>query len=182
VLRLFEEFAARRARGERPDPVAYLERAGDGAGELRPMLDRLLAGEPGREPSPETLAMMSALAEGEPPLLGLRRHRRVRVDAMVDGLVAALGIDPAARAKVKDRYQRLEGGLLDPRRIDARLRDAIAAALGVAGGDLAIGGPPPAAAADMAFARAHDAAPAPLAAPSAAPEEPDEVDRLFGLA
>ena len=186
VPRLFEEFAARRARGERPDPVAYVERAGDGAEDLRRMLDRLLAAAPGVEPSPEAVAIVGAIAEGEPALLGLRRHRRLRVDAVVDRLVARLGLDPAARPKVKRNYQRLEGGLLDPRRIDPRLRDAIAAALGVSGRDLAIGGPPapptPPAPAEAAFARSYaeyDAPPGPL--PEHA-DEPDEIDRLFGLA
>jgi hypothetical protein len=129
---------------------------------------------------------VSAIAEGEPALLGLRRHRRLRVDAVVDALVARLGLDPADRPRVKRNYQRLEGGLLDPRRIDPRLRDAIAGALGIPGRDLAIGGPPasptPAAPAGAAFARALGPAEAAPEPPTERAGEPDEVDRLFGLA
>jgi len=181
-MRLFEEFAARRARGERPDPAPYLERAGEGADDLRRMLDRLLQTAPAQEPTPELVAMMGALVEGEPALLGLRRHRRMRVDAVAAGLVARLGLDPAAQAKVKRNYQRLEGGLLDLTRVDRRLRDALAAVLGVSGRELAIGVAAAASGTEaIAFARS-EGQDARLEPPPSAPEEPDEIDRLFGLA
>ncbi len=56
VMVLFDEYAARFARGERPDPREYLRRAGEGAEELASLIDaaealRLTAAAPPR-PSP----------------------------------------------------------------------------------------------------------------------------------
>jgi hypothetical protein len=184
TLRLFEEFAVRRARGERPDPVPYLERAGDDADDLRLMLDRLLQDAPVPAATPELVEVMAALVEGEPALLGLRRARRMRVDAMVAALARRLSVPSAARTRLKAHYQRLEGGLIDIARVDARLRAALAETLAVSEAELTSGGPSPgpahASQAALARARADDPVPAvDLPGPPAGP--PDELDRLFGL-
>jgi hypothetical protein len=186
VLALLEEFAVRRARGERPDPLLYLERAGDEADALAAMIEGLVASVPPPEPAPEVVERMRALVAGEPELLGLRLGRRMRVDEVVAGLVERLGLDRARAPKVRRLYQRLEGGLLDASRIEARLADALARVLGVPRSDLPLTGPPPAAPAmpDLLLARSDWAgseviasAPAPYLA-----DEPDEIDRLFGAA
>jgi hypothetical protein len=182
VDRLFDDYASRRARGERPDPRDYLARAGDGAEELGEMIDRLLMAAPAQPADPELVAMMEAWVEDEPPLLGLRRHRGVRVDQVVEVLLERLGIDPAGRAKVRRCYQRLEAGLAEPRRVDRRVVAAIAAALGVPERDVAIGGPPAPSAARSALARSDGAQEGLLAPIPSDAAEPDEIDRLFGLA
>ena len=186
VMTLFEEFAARRARGERPDPVDYLARAGARAADLATLIDRYLQEAPAPEaPAPEDVAVVGALLEGEPALLGLRRGRGVRVDAVAARIVEALGLDEGRATRVKRLYQRLEAGLLDPRRVDRRVLSAVAAALGVAERDVPLGGPRGAREVVVAFAR--DPASAPSARdvelpPEPPPEEADaEVDRLFGL-
>src|SRR5688572_7202292 len=106
VMELLEEFAVRRARGERPDALLYLERAGDGAGELAAMIDRLVASAPPPEPAPQVVERMRALVAGEPALLGLRLGRRMRLDDVVAGLVERLGLDRARAPKVRRLYQR----------------------------------------------------------------------------
>lgn len=184
VVELLEHFAAARARGERPDPLPYLERAGDDADALRDLIDALLTEAPPPPPDPAVVAMMDALVAGDPPLLGARLHRRLPVDAVVDALVARLALDPGRRAKVKGLYQRLEGGLLDAARLHPRLTAALAEALGIGPRDVALGGAADAPGAGPLFARAA-APPARLdeAWPDAptSPAVPDEIDRLFGL-
>lgn len=184
---LLEEFAAARARGDRPDAAAYLARAGAGADELAQLIDGLVRRTEPPAPDPALVAMMEALASGDPPLLGARLRRRLGVDAVVAGLVGTLHLDPARRDRVKRHYQRLEGGLLDPSRLDPRLVVALADALGVRAADLGL-----AAAATAADGRplARGGPGAAADAPSAGPPdrsangapEADEIDRLFGLA
>lgn len=182
---LFEEYAARRARGEHPDAADFLARAGDGAAELATLIDRhLQAAPPPEAPPPEALAVVDALLEGEPALLGLRRGRGVRVDAVAARIVGALGLGARRAGRVKRLYQRLEAGLIDPRRVDRRVLRAVADALGVAEGDLPLAGPPPASGPAIAFARSIAAAPPAADLPGAEPSPDDadaEVDRLFGL-
>lgn len=187
VLALFEDFAAARARGERPDPGPYLARAGDGEADLAGMIIAHVRSAPTPAPAAEVVAMMDALVQGEPPLLGARLHRRLTVDAVVAALLASLGIDAARRAKVKRLYQRLEGGLIDAGRIDPRLASAIGDALGIRPRDVALGPlpveTPPGS--SLRFARVADPAVALDATGPASPvadDAPDEIDRLFGLA
>lgn len=183
-MMLFEEYAARRARGERPDAAAYLARAGDAAAELARLIDlHLQAAHPPEAPPPEALAVVDALLEGEPALLGLRRGRGVRVDAVAARIIGALGLGAGRLPRVKRLYQRLEAGLIDPRRVDRRVLRAVADALGVAEGDLPLAGRPPAAGPAIAFARSVGAAPAAgPPGPEPPPDDADaEVDRLFGL-
>jgi hypothetical protein len=58
---LFDEFAARHARGEHPDAREYLERAGESRNELARLLDGFLAGAPVQPPSEETLTLFASL-------------------------------------------------------------------------------------------------------------------------
>jgi len=183
--RLLDDFAARFARGEQPDPREYLDQAGQEADELRELIDSYLVAAPPPPPDEEAVALMEAWIAGEPPLLELRRRRGRRRDAVVDAIVGALGIDPAKRARVVGHYHRLESGLLDLRRVDRRVLAAIAGAIGATVEELAIWAAPPrrSVAAD-AYLRA--APEADMAAPAARaflapPPEPDEVDRLFGI-
>lgn len=182
VLELFEQFAARRARGERPDPIGYLALAGPGAGDLQRLIDGLLTSAPPPPPDPATLESMRALVAGEPALLELRLGRAMRVDEVVSGLVSQLRLGAGRADKVKRLYQQLEAGLLDPSRLDRRLIRALSRTLGVPERDLPLGGPPPSPTPLPAYARG--------AATTAAAEwsvqledagPPDEVDRLFGV-
>jgi hypothetical protein len=183
--RLLDDFAARVARGERPDAGAYLARAGPDADELRELIDDFLVAAPPVAPDEETVALMQAWADGEPPLLELRRRRGRRREAVVEAILVALGIDPARRARVAGHYHRLESGLLDLRRVDRRVMAAIAGAIGSTVEDLAIWGarPTPPLAMDALMRSAAEALPAPAPGALAAmrEDEPDEVDRLFGV-
>ena len=60
---LFEEFAARFARGEHPDVRDYLERAADERDELSALLDGFLAASPAPAPSEETRAVFAELVD-----------------------------------------------------------------------------------------------------------------------
>jgi len=62
--RLLDEYAARFARGERPDAGAYLARAGRGADELRELIDAFLVAAPPAPPGDEALALMAAWLAG----------------------------------------------------------------------------------------------------------------------
>jgi hypothetical protein len=182
VMALFDEFAVRWARGERPDAREYLRRAGDGADELAPLVEGFAAASPPPEPNEEAVALIRAWRGGEPPLLDLRRRRGLKRGGVVDALVAALGLDPAKRDKASGYYHELESGLLDPGRVDRRVFAALAEALRARVDDLLAWEPPVQhegvyyRRSDVTSVAAGDAAPA--AAPS--PEPPDEIDRLFG--
>ena len=125
VDRLFDELAAAYVRGERPDLPAYLARAGDEADELARLVDAFLRTVPPPEPSEDDVAVMRARLEGEPGLLALRKRRAQRVDEVVDELAARLEIDD--RPRLRRYYQRLEGGVLDPHRVDERVWAALQA-------------------------------------------------------
>jgi hypothetical protein len=185
---LFDEFAARFARGESSDVRAYLERAGDERDELAELIDAFLAHAQPHEPDEEAVAVMRAFVGDRPPLLELRTRRGIRVDEIVKTLVKRLGIDPRKDAKVKDYYQRLEGGLLEPRGVDRSVWDALAVPLGEAVRELGAWRPRMASkpqrtafARDALLGRALEA---PVFeglahADRAAPVEEDEVDLLF---
>jgi hypothetical protein len=123
VDRLFDELAAAYVRGERPDLPAYLARAGDDADELARLVDAFLRTVPPPEPSEDDVAVMRARLEGEPGLLALRKRHGRKVDEVVDDLAVRLDVDDHSR--LKRYYQRLEGGLLDPHRIDERVWNAL---------------------------------------------------------
>jgi hypothetical protein len=110
-------------RGERPDLAAYLARAGDDADELARLVDAFLRTVPPPEPSDDDVAVMRARLEGEPGLLALRKRQTRRVDEVVAELAARLEVDDHSR--LKRYYQRLEGGVLDPHRVDQRVWDVL---------------------------------------------------------
>jgi hypothetical protein len=178
VSRLFDEYAARYARGERPDARAYLERAGEGREELVTLLDRFLALAPAPEPDDDLVAMMRAWAEGEPPLLELRTRRGVRRAALVDALVERLGLDPKKREKVGRYVHELESGHLDPDRVDRRVFAVWAETLRARVEDLVTWRPRPAAP-QAAYLRSNLRVAASLPVPEPSPAGPDEIDKLF---
>jgi hypothetical protein len=180
---LLDEFAARFARGERPDPRDYLRRAGEEADELAELIDAFLVAAGPPAPDAETVALMEAWIAGEPPLLELRRRRGQRREAVVEAILGALGIDPAKRSKVAGHYHRLESGLLDTRRVDRRVLDAIAAAIGATVEELTVwAAPSRGTVAAEVYLRSAASPAAGVVAFRADVAEPDEVDVLFGVA
>jgi hypothetical protein len=181
VMRLVEEFAAARARGERPDVREYLARAGDGAGEFGALVAAIVAATPPPPPSPEARAIATALVPAEPPLLALRHRRGLTVDEVTDRLAAELEVPGVFRPRLRALYQRLEAGLIDASAIAGRLRTALADALDV-GADRIV--PAPAPLHDGVFARGPegwDAALDDLPVDEIPGPESAEVDALFGL-
>lgn len=184
---LFEDYAARYARGERPDARAYLARAGEGADELGALIERWLLAAPAPAPDEDSVALAAAWIGGQSPLLELRTRRGLKPDAVVDALVRTLGLDPAKRGKVKRYLHELETGQLDASRVDRRVWDAVAETLKGRAADLASWRPRrlpaiQAASFRMVSYSALESAAAPAAAAGAPPpprEEPDEIDRLF---
>lgn len=183
---LFDEYARAFAAGERPQARDYLARAGGKADELGALIDRFVSAAPAPKPDEEALALTAAMLGGEPPLISLRTCRGLRRDQVVDALVAALGLDPRKRPKVERYYEELETGALDGRRVDGRVWDALAGTLRAGLDEVRSWRPAVAHFGALAFSvEAPAAAPAPMAAAmvqaSPAGDEPDEVDRLFGV-
>ena len=83
VQRLFDEYAAKHARGERPDVRAYLARAGDGREELGLLIDRYLQAVPAQPPDEETLVLLRARVEQVTPLTAARTRLPLKVDDVV---------------------------------------------------------------------------------------------------
>ncbi|MBA2476399.1 MAG: hypothetical protein H0V40_10650 [Actinobacteria bacterium] len=181
VFELFDEYAAAYARGERPQARAYLERAGEGADELARLLEVFVQAAPVPPPDEDTVALVGAWLEGQPPLVELRARRGVRVEDLVEALVSGLGLDPAKRAKVKRYYQQLEGGLLEPAGVAEKAWEVLGRL--VPGAQEAAAWRPQQASAAGAYLRASsDAVPGAAASTGRARpalEEPDEIDRLF---
>jgi len=164
---LLDELARRHARGEPLDVEGTLRRAGDRADELA------------RGATPQSLAFVRSL--DDPPLLRARVAKSLRVDDVVEAIVAECELDPAARPKVRRYYQQLEGGILDPSRVAASVWDAITALVGRSRALLSA--PPGPAPATPTMYRAqpsldlHERLVMPAAAEP--PTPPDEVDALF---
>ena len=181
TLRLFDEFAVSFQRGQRPDVRELLARAGDDAPALATLVDSFLAGSDPPAPEPDRVELLRAWARGEPPLLELRKSRRLRRAELVSRLTALLGLSPDREPKVARYYHELEGGLLEPRGVDARVWDALRELLGTDVRSLARWRPaaqprPAPLYRRTTLDRPHLAA---AATPQAAPAEEDEVDRLF---
>jgi hypothetical protein len=121
VFDLFAEYAGAYTRGESPQAQAYLERAGAGADELAQLLEAFLTAAPRPAASADAVALVSAWAEGEPPLVHLRASHGVRVDDVVEAIVNETGLAASTRAKVKGYYQRLEEGFLAPDGVSERV-------------------------------------------------------------
>jgi hypothetical protein len=185
VRRLFDEYRRHAAAGELPDVVPYLERAGKGADALADLLDDFLQHVPVPHPTPEAIAAVRAIAEGEPSLLAQRRAAGVTRDRMIDILLKGLSLPRKMRAKLELRYHELEAGLLDAGHVDVRVLDTIAQALGTLRDRLVFTRPRPAGAAAY-LRRQPGTEPLGVVAYSRTPldraDEPDEVDRLFGVA
>jgi hypothetical protein len=186
VFSLFDEYAARFVRGERPEARVYLLRAGADADELAQLIDGYLARATPPPPSEDAVALTTAALHGRSPLLEARERRGLTPGDVVDALIAALSLDRAKRAKVLRYYQELEAPIRDPARVDRRVFEALAATLRTTASDLLGRGPlrPREA---FSYLWAEPTIPPPAAAASAAmrltrrPEPPDEIDRLFGL-
>lgn len=174
-MRLFDEWAARFARGERPDLREYLARAGDGQEEVARLAEAWLARTEPPEPDEEAIALAQAWIEGAPPIVALRARRGLRRGEVVDALIERFGLDRAKREKVRRYYHEVETGQLVPG--DERLVAALADILRTRVSDLLALRPRPLAAEPAYYrALATDA----LTRPPAAPEDAlDEIDRLF---
>jgi hypothetical protein len=181
VFSLFDDYAASFARGERPDAGRYLERAGEGRAELATLIDRYLERVPPPAPDEDAVTLAQAWLAQQPPLLELRARRGLRRDEVVDALIVSLSLDRKKRDKVKRYYHELEGGLLDPDRVDGRVWDALAETLKARTRDLLAWRPqPPAIALEAAYRADANVALPSMAMRAAEPPKPDEIDRLFG--
>ena len=177
---LLDDLARRHARGEPLDVEGTLRQAGDRADELAPLIAAFLARAPRREPSASTLAYVQSL--DEPPMLRARVAKALKVDDVVDAIVAACEIRPDAHAKVRRYYQQLEAGVLDPSRVAASVWDAITGLLG--GSRASLTAPNLGAAVSSApmyrADRLFEPGTMPALSESAAePDPPDDVDALF---
>ena len=184
VADLFAEYAAAYARGERPAASEFLSRAGGEAEELAGLIDTFLARAPAPVPDATTVALFEGWRAGESPLLRLRKERGVTGETVVALLVKTLGLSAKKEAKVGRYYRELESGLLSPERVDRRVWDALAKALGARVADLAAWRPRPSAFEGVALGRTSMAMASidpPAAADTRAAAEEDEVDRLFNL-
>jgi len=176
ITALFDEWAARWARGERPDPREYVTRAGDERDQLLRMMDAYLRAAPRRAPDPEIVEIAQAWLRGESPLAELRSRQGLKRSAVVDSLVSELELDPTKRSFVDDRYHDLESGTIEPSRLSRQLAAALARILSTSEDVIRTWRP-----------RAFELAPAyrtqaAADAASAAPYEPArdaEVDALF---
>ena len=178
---LFDEFATRYKRGERPDVREYLERAGPEREDLGRLIDRFLEAVPARESTEEEIVLMQARLEQQPPILLLRLRRKLSRDAVVDALVTRLALDSAKSAKVGGYYHELEVGILDPEPVDRSVWDVLADVLKANVRGLAVFRPEPPGLAASVFMREPTGTQARLAHAPESPkaEEPDEIDRLF---
>jgi hypothetical protein len=178
---LLDELARRHARGEPLDVEGTLRQAGDHAEELAPLIEAFLARAPRRPPSERALSYVRSL--DDPPMVRARVAKALRVDDVVDAIVAACEIRPDARARVRRYYQQLEGGVLDPSRVAASVWDAITGVLGRSRESLTL--PYPGVAPSAAPMYRADQLFEPDALPSLSeklrlePDAPDEVDALF---
>jgi hypothetical protein len=180
VRALFVDYATAYVRGEQPHARDYLARAGDGADELGRLLAAFLGDTPRPQADADTIALVSAWAEDEPPLIHLRASRGVRVDEVVDAIVEEAGLAIAAAPKVKSYYQRLEQGLLDASGVSERVWNVLQRLIGPAAATAAAWNarPPEPQAAFYRAAIPTPAAAAGMAEDRLAPER-DEVDELF---
>ena len=183
LFELFDEYATAYVRGERPSPEDFLDRAGPERDQLAALLDEYLRRAPAQPPSEEDQRHLELLVADEPPLLVLRRERKLRREQVVELLRERLGLPVELEDKLGLRYHELETGQLEPTSIDRRVWEVLGDALQAQVEELmARARPRGFAGPEVAFFRA------PVARASAASSavsdisEPDEVDRLFGLA
>lgn len=178
TLTLFDEFAAAFAAGRDPNLRDFLARAGDEAPVLARLVDSFLAGSDPPPAAPERLELMRAWVRGEPPLLELRKARRLRRGEVVERLTGLLGLATGSEKKVAGYYHELESGLLEPRGVDARVWEALAQVLGTDVRALARWRPAPLDT-KLAYLRALGPMKTEEVVPPEVLREDDEVDRLF---
>ena len=94
---LLDELARRHARGEPLDIEGTLLKAGDRADELAPLIEAFLERAPRRAPSADALAYVRSL--DDPPMLRARVAKALRVDDVVDAILAACKLQPDARPR-----------------------------------------------------------------------------------
>jgi len=185
VADLFDDWAAALARGEQPDPVAFIRAAGDRGDELARLMDRYLRTRARPDPDPETVELARAWIAGEAPLVRLRVRHGLRHDDVVDAVMTEFALEPGQRPAVKRYYHRLEAGQLDPSRLARPLLDLLARMLGAQAGSILAWRPRPLDVAP-AFRVPLDAlAEGPrtaLAPPAREPEEDDEQVRALFIA
>jgi hypothetical protein len=183
VSELLDEFVVRYRRGENPNVPEYLDRAGEHRDEFARLVEVVLQAVPPPQPSDEAVALARAWVEQQdPPLLVLRRDRKIRRDEVVDSLWARLGLKPELRGKLALRYHELETGQLPPARVDRRVWEALAEVLRSRADELAAWARPISPLeAQVMFRNSEPALLTPSEAPVERRSEPDEVDRLFGL-
>jgi hypothetical protein len=178
VFELFDEYAARYARGEGPDARDYLARAGDAAPDLGRLIDAFLQAAPPREPSAESVDLLRARVRAEPPILQARVRRGLTREDVIEHLRVALGLEERTRKALGRRYHDLESGFLEPAGVDASVWNALTDILGANVRRLASWRPQPVVG-EAALARYRRApSPAALAAPDH-DEYDEQVDSLF---
>jgi len=117
AARLFDEWAAALARGERAHAPDFIRRAGDAADDLASMMDRFLRERPRRDADPAAVDLARAWMAGQAPLVELRARHDVTRDDVVAAVMNTFGLAPEKRQIVKRYYHRLEAGELDPARL-----------------------------------------------------------------
>jgi hypothetical protein len=179
---LFDEFAARWARGERPDAAEYLDRAGKERQELALLLDRYLALAPAQEPDEQTVRFAELVEQGEPPLLAARVARGLRREEVVRWLLKRFEIPPEKEGKVGRYWHELERGARTPADVTPELWTRVVEILGASAETARRWRAPVPAKPTVAFLRAAPDEPrrAAVRAEGEASEGLDEVDRLFG--
>jgi hypothetical protein len=185
---LFEEFAARYARGEHPDVRDYLERAGHDRDAFVALVDGYLASTPAQPPSEETRATFAELLPGDaatPTMLAARVQLGLPRGDVVRKLMEWLALPPEKEDKLARYYHELETGLLDPKGVQPAVWHNLAKIFGTGIRALMLrpNEPPPVMVAAY-YRRSEDAvrasaAPPALARMVATEPERDEVDMLF---
>jgi hypothetical protein len=184
LFALFDEFAVRRARGERLDVREYLARAGDQSDELADLIDRFLQMAPAVAPDDATIALMEAWIHHRAPLIDLRVARGLRVEDAAEALAEELAIEPARLSRLRRYYQRLEQGMLDAHRVDHRVFAALGRLFAISAEELRgwlvtqPRAPGPTAAAPV-HAYLREASSESVAAPAREEEVWDELDEVF---
>jgi hypothetical protein len=178
VFTLFDDYAARFARGERPDARAYLARAGEGADELAGLMDAYLA----RAEPPRRTTMREWQRRR-----GWRGERRcwscARVAACDETRSSTRSRERSGSIRAAREGQgvlpRTRDGQLDPRGVDRSVLEALGETLRARAADLLAWRPRPPEPA-MVFYRAAEPQSAPLA--SAARQESPSASRTRSIA
>jgi hypothetical protein len=148
---------------------------------LANLIDSFLARAPAPAPDEQSVELFEAWQAGESPLLRLRTTRGLTRGAVVAALVRTLGLDEKKKEKVRRYYRELESGLLEPERVDGRVREVLADALGAGVGDVFGWRLRTSELEAPAFAPLSRPMMAAMRVPERSEESEDEVDRLFLL-